>query len=174
MRWTLTAGAVGALLVAGCGAPSSSPSTPAGPQAVNSAPEPPPLPPALPTPGSATQPGPGAAKPDVVRQKAVVGVGKKGRDYQPGLITTPVSIYFRAPQMMTFRIQIPDAMNKYKGVNGHFPKSHQEFMQKIIKENMIQLPELRGGQRYVYDPKKAAEMRTYDPADPPLFVEETK
>ena len=33
------------------------------------------------------------------------------------------------------------------------PKSHEEFMQRIIKDNDIVLPELPGGRRYVYDPK---------------------
>jgi len=180
MRWIFSIAAVAGLLVAGCEAPSSSSSGPGGSQAKDSAPAPPPL---VGAPGKTATAGSGAtqtpagsttAEPGVVREKAVVGVGKKGRDYEPGLVTTPVSIYFRGPQMMAFRIQIPDAMNKFKGINGHYPKSHEEFMQKIIKENMIKLPDLLPGQRYVYDAKKAAQMRTYDPADPPLFVEHAK
>ncbi|HOM17811.1 MAG TPA: hypothetical protein PLQ00_10810 [Thermoguttaceae bacterium] len=125
--------------------------------------------------GEATGPGgakvPGENPPTVVREKAVVGVSPKGQGYGGGLITEPISVYFKAPQMVVFRIQIPHAMNLYRGVHGHFPKTHQEFMEKIIQENGIQLPPLPPGARYVYDPQKAAQMPQYDPADPPLLVE---
>lgn len=178
MRWTFSIAVVASLLVAGCEAPPSSPSAPSGSQAKDSAPAPPPVIGARPkvsAPGTGTaQTSPAEAGPGVVREKAVVGVGKKGRDYEPGMVTTPVSIYFRGPQMVAFKIQIPYAMKMYRGANEHFPKSHEEFMQKIIKENQINLPELPAGQRYFYDAKKAAEMQSYDPADPPLFVEHAK
>ena len=125
--------------------------------------------------GQATGPGSaqpaGEPPPAVVREKAVVGVSPKGQGYGGGLITEPISIYFKAPQMIVFRIQIPHAMNLYRGLHGHFPKTHQEFMEKIIQENGIQLPPLPPGARYVYDPQKAAQMQQYDPADPPLLVE---
>lgn len=153
------------LFAAGCGAPPSS--KPAGGDSAGqdqpAARRLPPLPP------DPTQPAPDQP-PAEVREKAVVGVGAKGQGYGGGIITEPISVYFRAPQMVAFKIQLPDAMNKYRGLNGHFPKSHEEFMEKIIKENMIELPVLRPGERYLYDPQKAAEMQTYDPADPPLFV----
>lgn len=125
--------------------------------------------------GQATGPGAaqptGEASPGLLREKAVVGVSPKGQGYGGGLITEPISVYFKAPQMVVFRIQIPHAMNLYRGVHGHFPKTHQEFMEKIIQENGIQLPPLPPGARYVYDPQKAAQMQQYDPADPPLWVE---
>lgn len=105
------------------------------------------------------------------REKAVVGVRPKGQGYGGGLITEPISVYFKAPQMIAFQIQIPHAMNLYRAQHGHFPKTHEEFMEKIIKENGIQLPSLPPGARYVYDPQKAAQMQQYDPADPPLFVQ---
>ncbi len=46
------------------------------------------------------------------------------------------------------------AMDIYKAGEGHAPKTHQEFMDRIINENHIQLPTLPPGQRYVYDPQK--------------------
>jgi hypothetical protein len=87
-------------------------------------------------------------------QKADVGVGKRGRGYGPGLVTTPVATYWAAKEMIAFRVQIPDAMRLYKATNGSAPKTHEEFMQKIIKENNIPLPELPPGQRYVYFPDR--------------------
>ena len=76
-----------------------------------------------------------------------MGVGK-GRGYGPGLVTTPVAAYF-APGTMPR--SVPEA-KLYKALNGNAPKTHEEFMQKIIKENAVNLPELPEGHRYVYDP----------------------
>lgn len=126
---------------------------------------------APPTSAQTGSAGSAEPSPGMIRQKADVGVSPKGQGYGGGLITEPISVYFKAPQMVAFRIQIPHAMNLYRAQYGHFPKTHEEFMEKIIKENGIQLPNLPPGARYVYDPQKAAQMQQYDPADPPLFVE---
>ncbi len=45
-----------------------------------------------------------------------------------------------------------------KRLNGRKPNSHEEFMEKIIKEGKINLPELPAGQRYVYDPEQGQLM----------------
>jgi hypothetical protein len=102
-----------------------------------------------------SQPSPAAGVPSgATYQKADVGVGAKGRGYSPGLITTPVSVFFRTQERITFQIAIPHAMNLYKASNGSAPKTHEEFMEKIIKEQRIKLPDLPQGQRYIYDPAK--------------------
>ena len=44
-------------------------------------------------------------------------------------------------------------MKLFKASEDRAPKSHEEFMEKIIKANNIHLPELPDGQRYQYDPK---------------------
>lgn len=160
MRCTLILVAFAVLVVAGCGAPPSSSPTSKGAPKAKSPPPPPPIP-------TATK----STAPDVVREKAVVGSGAKGRDYGTGPVATPMTVYARFPQTMAFKILIPKAMNDFRTLNGHFPKSHDEFMQKIIKDNAIKLPELPAGETYFYDAKKAATMRTYDPADPPLMVQ---
>ncbi|NLX98822.1 MAG: hypothetical protein GXY83_21910 [Rhodopirellula sp.] len=108
-------------------------------------------PPAAPAP--ATAPPATVAQPEMVREEADVGVGKKGRDYGPGLVTTPIATYFAAREKITFQIQIPDAMRLYKASNGHAPKTEEEFMEQIIKPNRINLPELPEGHRYLYDPQ---------------------
>ena len=44
-------------------------------------------------------------------------------------------------------------MQLYKGLHdGKAPKTHQQFMQEIIKPNRIQLPTLPARHRYIYDP----------------------
>ncbi len=102
----------------------------------------------------AAQPAPAAADGGTV-EKAGVGVGRKGKDYGgPGFITTPVATFFRAEERIYFEAQIPNAMKIYKAEhNNKGPKTHEEFMDVIIKEHGVPLPELPAGDSYVYDPK---------------------
>jgi hypothetical protein len=102
--------------------------------------------------GQPAQSSPPGGRPGAAYQKAEVGVGAKGRGYAPGLITTPVAVYFAARERIVFEIQVPEAMKLYKATNGNAPKSQEEFMQRIVKENQIRLPELPQGSRYLYDP----------------------
>ena len=44
-------------------------------------------------------------------------------------------------------------MQLFQATNGHFPKSHEEFMKEIIEFGQIKLPELPEGKSYVYEPK---------------------
>lgn len=120
--------------------------------------------------GGQPLPPPETPAPETVREAAKVGVGKQGRDYGTGPVATPIATYFRTKQRIAF-LQIATPMNMYKAIHGHFPKTHEEFMEEIIKKNSIKLPELPAGERYVYDPEKAAKMSSYDPQDPPLMVE---
>lgn len=105
------------------------------------------------------------------RVVAKAGVTGKGQ-YGGGLITTPIAAYFSVRERVVFDIQIPSTMNLYKAEHGRFPRTHKEFMQKIIKANGFVLPKLQSDEhRYIYLPEKAAKMRNYDTLDPPLMVE---
>ena len=84
---------------------------------------------------------------------ATVGVGRKGRGYEDGMVTTPVATYFAARERLVFDIMIPHALEIYKATEGRGPKTHEEFMEKIVTFNQIELPALPPGHRYVYDPK---------------------
>lgn len=95
-----------------------------------------------------------AQRPGTDRVKAEAGVGKKGRGYGGGIVTEPIRAYFRTQQRLALQVEIPQAMNLYKAQHGRGPKSHEEFMNKIIEPNHIQLPELPEGHRYVYDPER--------------------
>ena len=53
----------------------------------------------------------------VVREKAEVGMGKKGH-YSPGFITTPLSTFWRTKEMVAYRIQVPQALKLYRGCMG--------------------------------------------------------
>lgn len=112
-----------------------------------------------PTPQPAVESPPPAAEPapaksiTVQQQKAAVGVGKKGRDYGEGFVATPIGSMFAASEKIIFDIKIPHAMNLFKAQEDRPPKDHEEFMEKIIKANHIELPELPDDHRYRYDPE---------------------
>lgn len=92
--------------------------------------------------------------------KADVGVGQAGRslDEYEGVIVTPAKALFTVREKAVFQIQIPKAMQLHKALNGSDPKTHEEFMSKIIDGNSIQLPELPPGDSYFYDPQEGELM----------------
>ncbi len=103
---------------------------------------------------------PAPAEEDMERVKADVGAAKAGRslDEYEGFTVTPAKSLFAVRERMVFQAQIPSALKLYKATNGNNPKSHEEFMTKIIEAGQIQLPELPAGQRYAYDPEKGELM----------------
>lgn len=94
------------------------------------------------------------------RVVAEAGVGKKGQSLKndTGIVVEPVKQLIRFEQKAVFDLQIKPALELYRGSTGSYPKTHEEFMQKIIKENGISLPELPAGQRYVFDPEQGQLM----------------
>ena len=137
---------LGIAVVIGCdrSEPTQS-SSPSSPPSVN-APPPPPPPPVAPI------------APKTEQKKAAVDAGKKGRYDVVGPVTTPVASYFAMRERLTYEVQIPEAMKLFKAMEDRAPKSHEEFMEKIIKSNHIRLPELPEGHRYFYDPARGALM----------------
>lgn len=101
-----------------------------------------------------------AVEPEVpagIAQKAEVGVGIRGDSLRNEqgvgkIIASSAVAYFNTKEKVVFEIQIPHAMNLYRALEGNFPKTHEQFMNKIIKENQIQLPELKPGMQYKYRP----------------------
>lgn len=88
------------------------------------------------------------------RVEAGVGVGEKGRKTEGGLISQPVSTYFKTKERLTF-MNVDRAMQIYKATpSGKGPATHEAFMTDIIEFNKIQLPQLPAGHRYIYDPEK--------------------
>jgi hypothetical protein len=128
------------------------------------APKPPPAPPdeaftaaeqkPVPPP-KATGPVSPTPPPGMTIEKAQVGSGDKGRGYGGGIIGTPVSTYFAARERIMFEIQIPEFLRAYKFEHDFKgPKTNEEYMEKVIKKNGVQLPTLPPGHSYIYDPKE--------------------
>lgn len=128
--------------------------------------EPPPAPPVaqdapMPQAAPATtpvSPMPSTTEPPPATEsvKAEVGVGKKGRslDEYEGVVVTPVKSLFATRERLTFDVAIPQALSLFQATEGRYPKTHEEFMEKIIKFNNIGLPELPEGHRYKWDPEQ--------------------
>ena len=56
----------------------------------------------------------------------------------------------------TFNLVIKPALIQYEILHSHYPKNHQEFMEKFIPEmcpQVLPLPELEPGDEYLYDPE---------------------
>jgi hypothetical protein len=128
-----------------------------------------PPPPAVkppPPPVSAKPAAPPAAAPaaEATREKAAVGMGEQGRGYGEGFVGTPIKALWRVKETLVLeRIEHDLQLFKAQDPQGRGPKTHAEFMEKIVKDGGIRLPALPQGQRYVYDPAKEE-----------LFVEQPK
>lgn len=109
---------------------------------------------APPQPLSAPAPPP----PEPVREKAAVGAGAQGHGYGTGPIATPLATMYRIKENLAYNIEVRHALDLFKATEDRLPKSHEEFMERIIKENHIKLPPLPEGERYVYDVKQGELM----------------
>ncbi len=77
--------------------------------------------------------------------------GKLSRE-QGGYLGSVLGAGMYAQHQAIF-LQVKQAINLDYGLNGDFAKSHEEFMERVIKFNKIQLPELDEGDEYLYDPE---------------------
>ena len=106
--------------------------------------------------------GPKSKKDDKEKDKtgkAKVGVGAKGEGYgNMAPILKPASTFWKAKEAIAFNIVIPKNMQLFEATNGRKPKSHEEFMEKIIGEGKVKLPKLDEGLEYFYDADKGELM----------------
>jgi hypothetical protein len=117
-------------------------------QETTAAPTPEPPPSAEPAPGTVRE----SATAMAAQGQGSGGVTGKG-NYKPGLITTPISVYFRAQERILFD-QVKHALNLYKAEHGRVPRTHEDFMRDVIAANNLNLPELPEHYRYVFDLEK--------------------
>jgi|SRR5262245_4483645 len=79
-------------------------------------------------------------------------------------ITGPLSAY--GPMVEKVSIEsVNYAIQLFNASEGRYPKDHEEFMERIIKENNIQLPVLPYKGRYQYDAANHALVVVRDPED---------
>lgn len=94
-------------------------------------------------------------------RKAEVGVGKQGAKLRAdnSIATKMVGgaaaqALFDTKEKVAFEIKIPQALALYRAQDsfGKGPQTHEEFMEKIIRANNIELPKLPEGMHYNYRP----------------------
>jgi hypothetical protein len=77
--------------------------------------------------------------------------GKKSRA-AGGYLGAVAHSRFYAEHQIIF-MNVTKAIQLDWAMNGEYPRSHDEFMERIIKFNKIKLPELEEGVQYLYDPE---------------------
>ena len=109
---------------------------------------------------------------ETVMVRAETGVGVRGQSLTPvtanrgmDIIVAPISSMFRTQQRLVF-IQVDDAMNKFQAMHDRYPASHEEYMEKVIRDNNIRLPQLPTNQEYFYD-AAARELKVKKPSNAP-------
>jgi hypothetical protein len=65
-------------------------------------------------------------------------------------ITGPLTI-LKSVRIQLPTLQIEHAINLFNASEGRYPKSHEEFMTRIIQENQLKLPQLTADLEYQYD-----------------------
>jgi hypothetical protein len=84
--------------------------------------------------------------------KAEGGVGKRGQGYGGGIITEPIRQRFVLEDRIKF-MNMQNTLKFYRAEhNDRNPPTIQEFVEKIVTESGLTLPELPPGHFYVYDP----------------------
>ena len=68
-------------------------------------------------------------------------------------ITGPLSAYGPMVESIS-KTQVTSALELFRATEDRYPKDHEEFMVRIIKENNIQLPVLPYKGQYKYDVEK--------------------
>ena len=77
--------------------------------------------------------------------------GKKSRQ-AGGYLGNVASTRFTAVNQININ-KVKHDLELYNATYGHYPKSHQEFMEKFIPDSGMKLSELEAGDEYLYDPK---------------------
>jgi hypothetical protein len=107
-------------------------------------------------PAAAAPEAPAAAAPATEQVQAKAGVGLKGQSLkeESGVMVEAAKAYFRVEQKVVLEFEIPKNLQLFEATEGRAPKSHEEFMEKIIRQYNVKLPTLPAGHEYIYDPER--------------------
>ena len=123
------------------------------PATINPTPQvtPQPMPPASPDSFSVNSPELDPTKSPV--EATADTVGTKGKDYGGGIITEPISQYFRIQDRLKLQ-QLDYALKLYYAEHGRYPANMQQYIDEIARPNQVSLPDLPANREYVYDPQQ--------------------
>ena len=109
--------------------------------------------------GCAEPSGPENVKNDKVFGETTdeVGEGESGEpeadlQVKPNLaspITAPLQGYGSAVSTIA-KQKVQQGLELYRAATGEYPKTHEEFMDKVLKQYVGELPKLPGGRQYKY------------------------
>ena len=88
--------------------------------------------------------GSGSAPSGPTYEKAQMGVGKRGRGYGGGIVTTPIATYFGMRERITF-LSIENAMKTYKVMNDGPPKTQEIHAEDHQRKTASGCPTFRPG-----------------------------
>ena len=100
------------------------------------------------TDGGNAQEGAPPATGKIVTAQAGAG---KWKPYRPGYIATSMNAYFSTKERLAY-LQVEDSLKKFRAIMGRKPKDLAEVEEKILGPKGLILPELEGGDTYVYVP----------------------
>ncbi len=85
-------------------------------------------------------------------------------------VTDPISgplAVLKNAQLQLPQLAIQQALELFNASEGRYPRDHQEFMQRIIAENRISLPQLPAGHAWKYDVARHQVLAVQDSATEP-------
>ena len=125
-------------------------------QPINQAPINPIDPPAAPVEAPIVEPAQGEIADDRVTVRAETELRERSQrtatpmNNPAAIVTVPVRTLTSTRDRL-FLQQIDHAMQLFHGEHGRVPANYNEFMERIIRANNIQLPPLRPEQEYIYE-----------------------
>ena len=114
------------------------------------------------TPAPAPEPSPPPVAPRPILGEKTQDVRDMAKEQKAGGVATQPRITAKDPILLTGNayvsivsqaasLNIKHALDLYQAETGEFPKTTEEFMEKIIKANNVALPKLPFYQEYGYD-----------------------
>ncbi len=85
-------------------------------------------------------------------------------------VTDPISgplAVLKNAQLKLPQLAIQQALGLFNASEGRYPRDNQEFMQRIIAENRISLPQLPAGHAWKYDVERHEVLVVQESAAPP-------
>ncbi|WP_146570339.1 hypothetical protein [Botrimarina hoheduenensis] len=80
-----------------------------------------------------------------------------------GVLKTPIKAGIRAEQKLNL-IQVEQALQLFWGFEGRYPNSHEEFMEKVVEFNELQLEPLEEPYEYWYNAESHELWKRVKPA----------
>lgn len=106
-----------------------------------------------PLPSSATAEDEATPPPVEEEEKTVAAIDDKKRKGEATSLAGPIINARRSAEVFTESQPIIQAIQFFHAENGRYPKSHEEFMKKVVEYNKMRLPKVDEGYELIYHPE---------------------